>query len=41
MASPSTTSMKLDAKTKERVQRLASVSPPLGAVVMCGAIEQN
>lgn len=40
MASPSTTSMKLDAKTKERVQRLASVRRRSAHWVMCEAIEQ-
>ncbi|MGA3107573.1 MAG: ribbon-helix-helix protein, CopG family [Terriglobales bacterium] len=40
MASPSTTSLKLDTKTKQRVQRLASVRRRSAHWVMCEAIEQ-
>jgi predicted transcriptional regulator len=39
-ASPSTTSLKLDAKTKERVQRLASVRRRSAHWGMCEAIER-
>jgi predicted transcriptional regulator len=40
MSSPSTTSLKLDIKTKERVQRLASARRRSPHWVMCEAIEQ-
>ncbi len=40
MATPSTTSLKLDTKTKQRVQRLASVRRRSAHWVMCEAIEQ-
>lgn len=40
MAAPSTTSIKLDAKTKERVQRLASARRRSSHWVMREAIEQ-
>jgi predicted transcriptional regulator len=40
MATPSTTSVKLDAKTKERVQRLAAVHRRSPHWVMREAIEQ-